>query len=171
MNIFVTDKNPIIAAQNLCDLDTWFMANQSITLLLTFLKAKGIMKPYSHRLQDHACSLWLRKDNKNVSWLIAHTSALLKEYSYRTSKIHSCEKKFIQVLPKLNEYISFNTNNIIFIQSMPDRFKNDDSVIAYRDYYNYRMEKNKYRKYSKRGIPEWLNSANVQIVNGGNVLG
>lgn len=43
---------------------------------------------------------------------------------------------------------------------MPDEFKNDDVVFAYRSYYKYKSKIMKSFKYTNSNKPYWLNGEN-----------
>ena len=41
---------------------------------------------------NHPSSVWCRETSANYEWLHVHLGALLKEYTYRYGKTHSCER-------------------------------------------------------------------------------
>jgi hypothetical protein len=88
---------------------------------------------YKATHKNHPCSVWARESVANYVWLVDHALALCVEYTYRYKKIH-----------KSHDIILWCRNHIPAIekteftapaQAMPDRFKNEDPVVAYRDYY------------------------------------
>lgn len=112
---------------------------------------------YKQAFQNHPCTTWARQTTGNYCWLYLLFVNLCKEYTYRYNKIHTCEKKLINVLNYIPNNIP-NGNITKFAQAMPDDVKNNNSVIAYRNYYiNYKRD---FCKWTKRDIPYWFLNKN-----------
>lgn len=116
-----------------------------------------IYKPcYKLTHKNHPCSVWARTSKANYEWLCALGLELCKEYTYRYGKTHKCE-----------EYITTLSKNIPTLsdigftkpaQAMPEMYKDDDAVEAYRQYYFFEKEhmfswKGKLRS---RNPPSWI---------------
>ena len=118
MQIFVTDYDPKIAAQNLCDTHLNRQIIESAQMLSTYIFGIKTYKTWNkYRIQankelykqetglclpthiNHPCNVWLRNDIKNVYWLHNHFIELLLEYNHRTNKHHGCIK-YAPVLAK-----------------------------------------------------------------------
>lgn len=91
MNIFVTDTDPIIAAQNLADVHVNKMLLESTQLVSNFMHIKRIPNaPYKPTHLQHPCTKWVCSGIHNISWLYQHAVALANEFEYRRSKRHAC---------------------------------------------------------------------------------
>ena len=174
MNIFVLDNDPKIAAQMMCDKHVVKMLLESCQLMSTahhildgkrlvvqtkkgpcltkMCENKNICKP---TMVNHPCTIWTRASRSNYIWLWNHTEELCKEYTNRYGKIHAMEKMVLNEL----YFVPFNTPKIeltSFAQAMPEQYKNEDAVTAYRNYYI--NEKSRFAKWKKGNIPEWYSS-------------
>jgi len=176
MNIFVLDRNPTIAAQQMCDKHVVKMIVESAQMLSTCHRmADGELEtrpsvsgkrmvPY-YRLDDwresklykavhfkHPCNIWLRESVNNYQWLFKHFGALLREYRLRYDKNHKCEDLY-DALVWVPQNIPFIPQTE-FAQAMPDEYKQKDVVLAYRSYYN--KFKSDIAKWKSGYIPEWF---------------
>jgi hypothetical protein len=152
MNIFVVDKDPAIAAQQLCDKHVVKMILESAQMLCAPFE-KGTA-PYKRTHYNHPCTKWIRESQSNYEWLMEHAYALCNEYSCRYNKSH---KSLHAISWCSNHYDELNFPNIgltPFAQAMPDEYKNDDTVKAYRAYYN--GEKAYFAKWKHDIVPEWF---------------
>ena len=152
MNIFVIDKDPVIAAQNLCDKHVVKMIIESAQMLCApFEKGEA---PYKRSHYNHPCTKWVRESQANYEWLLTHAYALCDEYSSRYNKIHKSLKTIDWCN---NHYYRLNLSDIgltSFVQAMPDEYKSDNAMQAYRDYYN--GEKAYFAKWKSQIIPPWF---------------
>lgn len=107
MNIFVTDKDPIIAAQNLCDKHIPKMATESLQMLGSAVLRHGAraeQMPLTKAgtslkggYQNHPCTRWAGESRSNFNWLILHAREQCKEYTKRFGKVHFCESGINQL--------------------------------------------------------------------------
>jgi hypothetical protein len=101
---------------------------------------------------NHPTTIWCRSSSSNYMHLFEHWVKLMEEYSYRYNKIHKCSE-LIGALSNL-------PNNILDDdysdppQAMPDQYKCNDVVAAYRDFY---INDKLFARYTRRDKPEWLN--------------
>jgi hypothetical protein len=89
---------------------------------------------YRKTHKNHPSAKWVRESNNNYMWAWCLMQGLCKEYTKRYGKIHSTETKLLDKLydPPKNIAISYKTP---IPQCMPDEYKCDDVVQAYRNYY------------------------------------
>jgi len=148
MNIFILDTNPVIAAQMQCDKHVVKMCLETTQLLSTV--AGG---PYKPTHVNHPCTKWAGECLANFDWLMWHGMALCQEYTYRYDKIHKCEAVLKNIRPPA--LIADIRGGTPFAQCMPDVYKNDDPVVAYRNYYMSKMSTIDMR-WTKRPMPSWF---------------
>ena len=144
MNIFVLDTDPVLAAQYLCDKHVVKMTLETAQILSTISGG-----PYRPTHSNHPCVVWARKSVENYSWLSIHGIALSKEYTLRYGKRHKCQS----VIESLSKIISLQPTS--FVMCMPEQYKCDDVVQAYRNYYF--AEKIRFAKW-KLHEPLWWKS-------------
>jgi hypothetical protein len=95
MNIFVSDLDPIVAAQNLDDKRVVKMALESAQILSTI--GLGRYKP-TH--VNHPCTKWAGASPSNTLWLFRHFHALCTEYYYRFNREHASLCAISYFVPK-----------------------------------------------------------------------
>ena len=156
MNIFATNINPQEAAQDLCDKHVVKMPLETAQLLSTavqalYPKANDLYKP-TH--VNHPCTRWVLESVKNFKWLYFYGVAICEEYSYRYGKMH---KSFF-IIQRASHYIGVfpKTDNTKFVLAMPDKYKCDDPIIAYKNYIIHEKVKKFKFYYTKRNPPSWL---------------
>lgn len=164
MNIFTLDQMPVLAAQYHCDRHVCKMVIEAAQLICTALIHQGIpSKPtddiqwqpntigYKATHSNHPCSLWVRKDPANMAWLFEHFQELCAEYTRRYQRVHLVEKKMQQIYHY--KPAASSSNHTPFAQAMPDVYKQDDAVLAYRAYYI--GDKARFAKWKLGNIPFW----------------
>jgi hypothetical protein len=156
MNIFFLHIDPEECAKMHVDKHVVKMILESVQLLCSahhFTESEYV-PPYKLTHKNHPCSIWVRESQDNYKWLVNLTEELCKEYTYRYGKIHKCEKE---------GYVTDLKNNLPPIpdtgfskprQAMPEEYKDDDSVVSYRNYYFY--GKKHLHSWKNRNNPEWL---------------
>ena len=82
---------------------------------------------------NHPCTVWARQSRGNYEWLYVHFLALGMEYTYRYGKEHASITKLAKPLMQLPKNIHQGDMTPL-AQAMPDEYKNDDPIVAYRDY-------------------------------------
>ena len=157
MNIFYVDTDPRKAAQALCDKHVVKMVLESAQLLCTAISEASqgdIETPYRPTHKNHPCTKWARLSPDNFDWLYRHAIALCEEYTFRYGKRHKSQD--IIEWCKKNQI----TNLMCWTeppQAMPDEYRNDDPVTAYRNYYIQDKMKNIQCEWNKgRPQPEWI---------------
>lgn len=94
MNIFVTDEDPKISAQNLDDKRVVKMILESAQMLCTALHHNNAshLAKYKATHANHPCNVWCRESRENYYWLFRHFIALCSEYTHRYGKIHKSQQ-------------------------------------------------------------------------------
>ena len=103
---------------------------------------------------NHPCSVWVRQCKANYIWLYGLFVNLCEEYTYRYNKIHLCESKLKAVLRQPPTNIPDSMVKTVHPQAMPDKYRNEDAVIAYRQYYI--GDKVGIASWKNRDKPEWF---------------
>jgi hypothetical protein len=160
MNIFYLDKDPVIAAQMMCDKHVVKMILESAQMLSTahrvldgdeYANETGMYK-MAHK--NHPSTIWVRSSFDNYIWLWDHMTALMREYTHRYGKHHATER-LKECLARVPTNIHFGENKFTDPpQCMPDYCKGDDTVKAYQTYYI--VEKSDFVRWTKREVPEWF---------------
>ena len=139
MNIFILDKVPEIAASYHCDKHVPKMVVETAQLLSTAHRVLDEDRDHSNIYmisnKNHPCNIWLRQSKQNYRWLHRLGEGLLDEYRrrYGQHKVH----KTTPIMEYLREppVNMDNAGLTPFAQAMPDQYKNEDVVKAYRTYY------------------------------------
>lgn len=158
MNIFVLDLDPKICASYHCDKHVVKMIVETAQLLSTAQHENGINlnigeRAYKRTHKNHPCAIWARESITNYRWLCYLGIELCKEYTKRYGKIHKTQS----LIELLNKYRPLTFSMVIGTkrpQSMPEQYRNEDVVKAYRDYYL--GEKQSILKYTNTEIPEFI---------------
>lgn len=155
MNIFVLDLDPVVAAQMQCDKHVVKMPLECAQMLSTVHRAHGNDDPMLYRVthKHHPCTLWASASRANYFWLYEHFKALSDEYTHRYGRVHLSWQKLQDVVAEPPACIT-NDDPTPFAQAMPDEYKHDDAVVAYRTYYI--NDKAPILAYTKRNQPTWL---------------
>ena len=124
-------------------------------MLCTVAHEHGFSAPYKKAHPKHPCTLWAGKTAGNWSWLIAHGLEMSAEYTRRYGRVHKSEKiiKWCARLP-----IQFAGASVLtpFAQAMPEQYRNECPVTAYRAYYH--GEKAVFATW-KSEVPQWWTAA------------
>jgi len=152
MNIFVLDKDPHKAAEYLCNKHVVKMLLESAQILCTVSWKCDVRAPYKLIHVNHPVVIWAGQTLSNYNWLLEHALAIGYEYGYRFNKSHSSEKVLSWCAIHGGRPDTGGLTE--FVQIMPDQYKCDDVVKAYRNYY--KGEKRLFAKWTPSSrIPEW----------------
>ena len=165
MNIFVLDKDPIIAAKYMDDVRLPKMCVESAQMMASALRRHGATdkqmpltkagKPYKGGYTHHPCTIFAGDTRDNFMWLADHALALCSEYAKRFGKTHACEEP-IRYMSKLGELGWIPKGELTpFAQAMPDEYKDDDAVKAYRSYYKSKQNSKGGVRYVRTDVPTW----------------
>ncbi|ADL12737.1 pyrimidine dimer DNA glycosylase/endonuclease V [Acetohalobium arabaticum] len=152
MNIFVLDENIQKCAKYHADKHVIKMILESAQLLCSAHWMTGNEAPYRLTHKNHPCSKWVRNSIENYRWLVRLGLALCKEYTYRYNRTHKTEEKLKWL--RDNEPNLPDKEKTDFVLVMPDKYKCEDPVEAYRTYY--RQEKEDIAAWKNRPIPDWF---------------
>lgn len=133
MNIFVLDRDPVTAAQFALDKHVTKMVLETAQLLCSAFPQGAA--PYRRTHYNHPCGVWTRASRDNFRWLATHGLALADEYEFRYGKVHKSRGVILWCIEHLDEVEFPSTDLTPFALAMPDEFKCDDPVEAYRAYY------------------------------------
>jgi hypothetical protein len=133
MNIFYINADPIVAAQELCDDHVRKMQIESAQMLCTAHWAVGSEAPYKRAHFNHPSTKWTRESIQHYRWLVKHGLEVCYEFNKRYGKRH-----------KTQDVIEWCRDNEPSIpdagftpppQAMPEEYKNEDTIEAYKTYY------------------------------------
>ena len=164
MNIFYFYDCPIASAKAQPDKMLVKMPLETAQMLCTahreldgdgYADANGL---YKRAYWNHPCTVWTRDCYDNYKWLYNHFLALGDEYTYRYGKSHAS-------ITKLKDALYFHPDNIDdkgkmtpVAQAMPDQYKDNDPIKAYR---NYCINEKHYAKWERgRDKPKWWEKKN-----------
>ncbi len=165
MNIFVLHKNPDTAARMMLDKHVVKMPTESMQMICTIMDLYGFETPMKPVMLNHPCTIWARESSNNFQWLVDHCLALCKEYTIRYGRKHKVEEymeKYANEILETN-YVLKNEAGYEytpFAQAMPDKYKNDDVVKAYRNYYL--GDKWQFATW-KTNAPKWWPNNHIEI--------
>lgn len=181
MNIFVLDNDAAESAHMMCDKHVVKMIVESCQLLstahhvldgeeLVVVSDKRKYKSYictkknicKATMINHPCSIWARENRANYIWLWRHAYALCKEYTYRYGKVHAMEHMLLNELNDPPVNILKDKKTTPFAQAMPDKYRDENAVVAYRRYYI--NEKAGFAKWKNSQVPEWFVKKEPQVV-------
>lgn len=181
MNIFILDKDPIVAAQLQCDKHVVKMIVESAQMLSTAHRmldgtiqiapsksGKRMVKHY--RLFDdvhldetlykavhykHPCTVWTMESDLNYDWHWIHFKALCDEYTYRYGKVHSSERLLqpLRIRPK-NIPKGKLTPFKLAMKANPECML-ENAVLSYRAFYQTKQDRFK-MVWTKRSKPGWF---------------
>jgi hypothetical protein len=172
MNIFVVDRDPLIAADMLCDQHIVSQFKESIQMLVASALFNGcspsmmpLTKAGTHNrggYKHHPCTVWASESRANWMWLLLHTVGLSKHMIDRFDNDHSILHEQMRTLWTNSAQIQMRFPDIPqtpFARAMnQSKGENLDLidptrhtvVEAYREYY--RRDKVGFAKWTK-GVP------------------
>jgi len=150
LNIFVLDYDIKKCAEFTCDKHVVKMILESAQMLSTAVRISGIDSGYKSSYVNHPCSVWVRASLSNWLWLRELVINLNQEWKTRYN--HSSNHKSYDMVMSLPCPNIKDIGLTKFAQAMPDIYRNEDVVNAYRNYYM--GEKRNFVSW-KNKIPEW----------------
>lgn len=151
MNIFYLDPDPDICAQYHNDKHVVKMILETAQMLCTAHHRSFQQAPYRPVHKNHPCVLWACRSKENYNWLRELGLSLSREYTFRYGKSHKSEDVILKMdkAPDIIPSIGFTTPYL----AMPDKYKTDDPVESYRNYYI--EDKSHIAKWKNRDVPYW----------------
>ena len=167
MNIFVLDLDPVKAAQAMDCVRVPKMVTESAQMMASALRRHGATdedfikrgvltksnRPYKGGYHFHPCTIFAGDTRANFKWLALHAEALLDEYYHRFGKVHACHNPIYQ-MSSMSKMIP-EGELTPFAQAMPDEYKDDDPVVAYRAYYMSKIDSPGGVHYRHTNPPDW----------------
>lgn len=156
MNIFYINEDPIIAAQELADDHIRKMQIESAQMCCTAHWETGSEAPYKRAHWNHPSTKWVRESIQHYDWLVEHGLEICSEFTKRYGKLHKTQSVL--------EWLKQNKPQILdngFApppQCMPEEFKMEDTIEAYKNFYindKIKIKKLTYNKLNNK--PEWIN--------------
>ena len=183
MNIFVLNKDPVLAAQEQCDKHVVKMIVESAQMLSTAHRmldgqvyrkpsksCKTMIKYYDHpELDDvlykavhhhHPCTVWTMESVCNYIWHYKHFVALCDEYMYRYGKRHLTDTLLRSILmtPPVRIPRVERTQFKLAMGSNPEcRF--ECPVESYRAFYQTKQDRFS-MTWTNRPVPSWFEVKN-----------
>ena len=155
MNIFYLHEDPHLAASYVYDKHKVKMILESAQMLCTAHRYYGNENvPYKTAHLNHPSSIWVRENTHHYYWLYEHMLALGNEYTKRYGKRHLTITKCAEPLirhPEGMPTIEYKQPP----QCMPDEFKEECSVSAYRHFYNVDKRRSFKCVWTDREEPQW----------------
>lgn len=184
MNLFLLDKDPVIAAQSQCNAHVVKMVVESAQMLSTAHRMldgnmsieRGISKTgrktsikrwelpdarenllYKACHAGHPCTVWTMKSSNNYNWHWVHFAALCDEYTHRYGKVHKTDDLLRKVLRELPRSIAVGplSSLPLAMGAAPECIDYSDPVGSYRKFYQTKQSRFK-MVWTKREIPEWF---------------
>jgi len=155
MNIFYINENPTIAAQQLADDHIRKMQIESAQMCCTAHWETGGEAPYKRAHKNHPSTIWVRQSIHHYRWLVKHGLEICNEFEKRYGKSHAT-KTVLQWLEQ-NEPILPDNGFIEPPQCMPEEFKKENTIEAYKNFYindKIKIKKLDWKKLNNK--PEWV---------------
>lgn len=159
MNIFMLSLDPAEAARLHCDRHVVKMILETAQLLYTAHWEHGTTMPenaYRKTHPNHPSAKWVRESETNYHWLCRLGLFLCDEYTFRYGKHHKTEDHLVWLcmhVPAGLADVGWTPPKL----AMPDEFKHEDPVTAYRMYYA--GAKKHLLQYTRRPSPHFLTQA------------
>ncbi len=151
MNIYVLSRDPREAARYHVDRHVVKMTVESAQILCTVLHETGVEAPYRPTHRHHPAVRWAGASLSNWRWLRELALALNDEYRYRFQRDR--EHRSAEVIRSLPEPHIPDRGLTPFAQAMPEEYRRDDAVEAYRAFY--RGAKAHLARWTRRPAPGW----------------
>jgi hypothetical protein len=169
MNLFILSLIPREIAEAMMDKHVSKILLEAVQMLCT---SKRLLDPeesendpvlYKQAHKNHPVTIWCRTSRANFVWTLDVIDAMHEEWKYRYGHPETKVHKSYTVAQHLRARIPANEKFPVdesrgitpFAQAMPDIYKNEDAVQAYRAYYM-SPEKQRIATWkSPRSPPEW----------------
>jgi len=133
MNIFFLHRNLRKCVRYYIDQHTYKMILETCQLLCCaiWMTTPENPPPYKKTHWNHPAAIWARASKENWLWLQKLGLTICKEYTYRYDKIHKTEAIIASLkCPNLPDKKFTDPP-----QMMPDEYKHEDVITAYRNFY------------------------------------
>ena len=156
MNIFHLDKNPKICAEYHCDRHVVKMILETAQMLSTAYRKKFGDNDdlYKTAYPKHPMTIWVGDSGNNFFWSVQLLDQLLYQYTLRYNKVHKTIKISNLLHGKHKLWHTWKTEFTPPPLCMPDKYKCNDYVQAYRNYYI--GDKKRFAKYTGIDTPKFM---------------
>jgi hypothetical protein len=136
MNIFALDADPVLAAQYHCDRHVIKMVLETAQMLSSAHRIHGSTVDALYRATHlkHPISKWINTSAENYQWGYDLFVALAAEYELRYHRVHGSYRLLNHVLCHIPDGIESSVLTP-WVQCMPEIYRGEDPVQAYRQYY------------------------------------
>ena len=156
MNIFYINPDPITAAQELADDHIRKMQIESAQMCCTAHWETGGTAPYKRAHKNHPSTIWTRQSIQHYRWLVKHGLEICSEFEKRYGKVHATKQVLLWCQD--NEPSLPNNEFTEPPQCMPEEFRKENTVEAYKNFYINDKVKVKQLDWKKlNNKPEWIN--------------
>lgn len=174
MNIFATNPDPIIAAQELCDqhcrskmqIESAIMLQHCFdnNILEDAPKTKtGKFRKAGKGYSNHPCSIWVRESMSNFLWLVEHALAMFDERDFRwpNSPAHFTQQFIVWCRDNKERVLHCKGQQLtpfavaIKPESKCRQIKNFDSLSVYEKYHLYIKMDKPFATWTRRLSPYW----------------
>jgi hypothetical protein len=171
MNIFVLDRDPYVAAENMCDKHIVKMiieTNQILSCVIDKCGKEGRsieleLAQYPKAHAKHPCTLWAMESKSNAIWLVNHLKGIENEFRIRyPRKVHSMDGNYRIYSSEIQKCTFKRIGLTPFAQAMPEPYKANNPVTAYRTYYL--MDKGNFATWKKE-TPRWYKYGRQLMLN------
>jgi hypothetical protein len=161
MNIFHLHKDPVVCAQFHCDKHVVKMIVETAQMLSTayrkrfddeFLQDDTLL--YKSAFPHHPMTIWVGETGGNFRFTFTLLGCLLCEYMDRYDNVHSTTRIWSNLDSKLIKWRELSEDFTTPPLCMPDEYKCDNYIDAYRNYYI--GEKKKFATYKNGNIPGFM---------------
>ena len=145
MNLFILSLIQREIAQFMMDKHVSKILLEAVQMLCT---AKRVLDPddnicsqlYKLAHKNHPVTIWCRKSKANFIWTLDLIEELHKEWLFRyghpETKLHKAYLMSIILKENIPTDDKFELIGLTpFAQAMPEQYKNEDAILAYRNYY------------------------------------
>ena len=175
MNIFVTNTDPIIAAQELCDQHcrSKMMIESAIMLQNCFTNEQlqhescpktktGKYRKSGKGYSKHQCTLWVKESKENYLWLVEHALEMFNERNYRWSNsVPHFTKEFILWCKQNKDYAQHLSTSLtpftiaISQDSNCRKLNNFNTMSVIEQYQSYIIHDKPFATWTTRSKPKW----------------
>jgi len=159
MNLFILDYDHAYNAVYHVDRHIVKMPLEAAQQVSTALHLAGATGPYRPAFAKHPCTRWVASSRAAYLWTCEYGLSLCAEYTYRYSRRHKCADVLLAC--QAQAHLIADGAWAPFAQAMPDQYKNQDAVVAYRAYYC--GDKTHLATWTGRARPEWFTSTNQGV--------
>ena len=164
MNLFILSLCFRECAECMFDKHISKMILEAVQMLST---AKHMLDPFTESIpkiykithKNHPVSIWIRTSLENYLWTLNMVEAMHEEWRFRyghpSTKFHASyvvAQDLLKYAPSSDKFIKQGLTP--FAQAMPDEYRGEDPVEAYRRYYQ-SPEKKQLASWKRRTPPSW----------------